>query len=129
MTEWPTDGPLLIRIAVFLLGSGFVGWVFRRSPKRLGRWVSRRIYLERENLVDKARINSLEWEVKQEHGHNMRLVAELEEVHRRVEESRRRAERIDLLLGSEGLSEAINPVPPRTPSLKPEGSSQKPTKN
>jgi hypothetical protein len=96
--EWPTDATSLIRALLVLGSSGGAAWLFRRFPRRLGRWFSKRVHLERENVVLLSENNSLKWE-------NKLLTAEIAEVHRRVEDNRKRAERIDLLLGSEGLAE------------------------
>lgn len=112
--EWPSDGPLLIRILIFLVPTGVLGWLARRF--KLGRWASKRFHLERENASQQLKINSLEWELDRERKENAHLVEELEEVHRRVEESRKRAEHIDSLLGPEDASDGPIPRPGPTPT-------------
>jgi predicted RNase H-like nuclease (RuvC/YqgF family) len=82
----------------------------RRFPGRFGRFLSKRIHLERENLRLLSTVNSRDWEIRQLTDENTHLVAEIEEMHRRVEQSRKRAEHIDSLLGSSGIHGDATPI-------------------
>jgi hypothetical protein len=105
--EWPTDGPLLIRILIFLGGSGLTGWALRRFPRRFAAWASRRVTAERR---------ALHWEMVA-----TQQQEEIENILRRVEDSKHRAARLDSLLGSSGSS--VDPKPSSPLNSSPEVSS------
>lgn len=108
--EWPpTDGSSLIRLVGLLVSSGVGAWLLRRFPARFGRWLSKRIHLEQENIDLMSENNSLRWSNARKDREIVRLETELEQIIEQVAESRARAERIDSLLGSD----APLPVPSR----------------
>ena len=102
MAEWPTEGPLIVRLLILGLTSGLLGWLLRSFPGRAHRWIGRRVNAERR---------AVHWEMiatqQQE---------EIEAILRRVEGNRDRARRLDSALGSGTSSAGQNPSPPPSTS-------------